>query len=127
MRCALITGASSGIGAALALALAGPDTMLHLGGRDAGRLGAVADACRAHGARIGTCFGDTRDRAAMRAWIEQAGAERLDLVIANAGISAGPGAEGYESEDQSRAIFGVNLDGVLNTVWPALDVMAGQA
>ena len=128
MHTALITGASSGIGAALATALSGPDAVLHLGGRDAPRLAAVAAACRARGATVLTCAADVRDEAAMRAWIAGAGAgSRLDLVIANAGISAGPGPSGAEPEAQCRALFAVNLGGVLNTVWPALDRMACQA
>jgi short-subunit dehydrogenase len=128
MRSALITGASSGIGAALAAALAGPDAALHLGGRDEARLAVIADACRARGAEVTTQAADVRDEAAMRAWIARAGGRhRLDLVIANAGISAGTGKSGAESEAQSRALFAVNLDGVLNTIWPALDIMARQA
>ncbi len=127
MRSALITGASSGIGAALARALAGPDVVLHLGGRDETRLAGVAAACRGRGATVSTDPADVRDEAAMRGWITAAGRERrLDLVIANAGISAGTGTAGAESEAQSRALFAVNLDGVLNTVWPALELMAGQ-
>ncbi len=127
MRSVLITGASSGIGAALAAALAGPDAVLHLGGRDEARLAAVAERCRARGASVSTRAADVRDEAAMRDWIGGAGRHRLDLVIANAGISAGTGKGGSESEAQSRALFAVNLDGVLNTAWPALDVMARQA
>ena len=45
----LITGASSGIGAALARRYASPDARLALGGRDFGRLEEVAAACRAQG------------------------------------------------------------------------------
>ena len=85
----LVTGASSGIGRALALACAAPGVTLHLGGRDAGRLAATAAACAAAGATARPQVVDVRDQAAMAGWI--GGAGRLDLVIANAGISAGTG------------------------------------
>lgn len=122
--CTLITGASSGIGAALARARAAPGAVLHLGGRDAERLAAVAAACRARGARVLTRVLDVTDAAGMAAWIAAAG--RLDLVIANAGISAGTGPGEPETAAQARAIFAVNLDGMLNTALPALAAMAAQ-
>ncbi|MCH7832740.1 MAG: SDR family NAD(P)-dependent oxidoreductase, partial [Proteobacteria bacterium] len=69
---------------------------------------------------------DVADRDATARWIETADAEHpLDLVIANAGISAGTGGRG-ESESQARDIFAVNLAGVLNTVWPAITAMRGR-
>ena len=49
-RSILITGASSGIGEALALEYARPNVSLFLSGRDERRLAAAADACRARGA-----------------------------------------------------------------------------
>ena len=120
----LITGASSGIGAALAAACARPGAVLHLSGRNAERLEEVAAACRARGAEMQARVLDVADRDAMAAWIEGAG--YLDLVVANAGISAGTGNGRPESEAQARAIFDVNLGGVLNTVLPALAAMEKQ-
>ncbi len=120
----LITGASSGIGEALGLALAAPGVTLHLSGRDAGRLGAVADACRSRAATVSTAILDVRDEAAMAAWVAAAG--RLDLVVANAGISAGTGDNRPENPGQARGIFATNLGGVLNTVLPAIEAMRGQ-
>lgn len=120
----LITGASSGIGRALAFALAGPGTMLHLGGRDRARLEQVAAACRARGGTAEPHVADVRDAAAMAAWI--AAPERLDLVIANAGIGAGIDDGAPEPVAQVRAILATNLDGALNAALPALAKMRRQ-
>jgi len=120
----LITGASSGIGAALALELAAPGVTLLLSGRDAGRLAATEAACRTRGATVQAAVMDVRDGAAMAAWIGACGT--LDLVVANAGISAGAGEKAPETAEQTRAIFATNLDGVLNTVLPAIDKMRAQ-
>lgn len=118
-----ITGASSGIGAALARALAAEGRVLHLSGRDAARLAAVAAACRAAGAEVRDTTFDVRDAGAGEAWI--AGAGRLDLVVANAGTSAGT-ADGTESTATVREVFEVNLTGALNTMLPALAAMRAQ-
>ncbi|GHD49647.1 short-chain dehydrogenase [Thalassobaculum fulvum] len=118
----LITGASSGIGAALALEYAAAGTVLHLGGRRADRLEAVAAQARAAGADVRVRTIDVTDAAAVRAWVLEADdADPLDLVVANAGISAGTsGKAGGEPEDQVRAVFAANVDGVMNTVLPVL-------
>jgi NAD(P)-dependent dehydrogenase (short-subunit alcohol dehydrogenase family) len=120
----LITGASSGIGAALALACAEPGARLHLTGRDAVRLEGVAAAARARGATVAADVLDVTDAAAMAAWVRAAAP--LDLVIANAGIGGGAGRAAMEPAAQVRAIFATNLAGALNTMLPALAVMAGQ-
>jgi len=125
IRTILITGASSGIGHALALVYAGPGVALHLGGRDARRLAAVAEACRARGALASTRLIDVRDAPAVAGWLGSAG--RLDLVIANAGIGAGIEDGAPEPAGQVRAIFGVNLEGALNTALPAMEIMRGQS
>ena len=122
----LITGASSGIGEALALKFAAEGVFLALSGRDEARLEDVGDRCREGGARVETRTVDTTDRPAMRRWIEETDTMApLDLVIANAGLSAGTAGDA-ESESQARRIFAVNLDGVLNTVHPSIDVMAAR-
>ena len=55
---------------------------------------------------------DVTDQAGMAAWV--AGAGRLDLVIANAGVSGGTGGQ-TEPAEQVQRIFATNLGGVLNT------------
>ena len=46
----------------------------------------------------------------------------IDLVIANAGIIAGISAS-EETEPRVREVFAINLEGILNTVFPAIDRM----
>lgn len=119
----LITGASSGLGAALAREYARPGAALFLSGRDGGRLEKTAQSCRGIGARVAVKVLDVTRRDDMAAWIAACDAERpLELVIANAGISTGNPELG-ESEAQSRAILATNIDGVANTVWPAIAAM----
>ena len=122
----LITGASSGIGAALAQLYASDGKLLFLSGRNDERLTAVARACEAQGAEAYTSTVDVTDRKAMSKWIDFADHRAaLDLVVANAGISSGT-AGGVETETQSRRIFAVNMDGVLNTVLPSLEIMGSR-
>ncbi len=119
----LITGASSGIGEALARDYAERGRFLALSGRNKERLETVARACRAFGAKVEAIPVDVTERAACGRWIAETDARHpLDLVIANAGTSSGSGGRG-ESEDQARDIFYVNMAGVLNTVWPVIGPM----
>jgi len=88
-RSILITGASSGIGAALARAYAAPRTHLALCGRDSARLAAVANLCRERGAAVIEACLDVTEAPAVAAWIDSADrASALELVIANAGVQA---------------------------------------
>lgn len=126
----LVTGASSGLGEALARFYAAPGVLLVLTGRDLARLDAVALACRASGAEIRTATADVTDRAFLAEWLPRVDdGTPIDLAIANAGISAGTGGGGDgeggmgESEEQARRIFATNLDGVLNTIHPLIPRM----
>lgn len=122
----LITGASSGIGAALAESFAADGVRLVLGGRSNERLATVAQACRARGAAVEATAVDVVERAAVAEWIVDADKRQpLDLVVANAGVSGGT-LKGTESEDQARRIFAINIDGVLNTVFPVLPLMLAR-
>ncbi len=128
----LITGASSGIGAALARHYATASRRLILGGRNRERLEQTATTCRAAGADVETRVLDVTERDAMASWIADAfAAAPVDLVIANAGISGGTGgthgdddsAPPSESQSQVERILAVNVAGVVNTVFPAIAEM----
>jgi len=119
----LITGATSGIGAALVREYAAPGMRLVLSGRDEGRLETVAADARAAGAAVETAVLDVTNAEATARWVEAADdAGPLDLAIANAGISGGTFGGG-ESVRQASAIFATNIDGMVNTLTPAMQRM----
>lgn len=131
-RSIVITGASSGVGRALALHYAGKGVTLGLCGRDRARLDAVAAACRNAGAQASIAAIDGRDRAAMRAFIEAFDAAHpIDLLVANAGVMEGRRPGGViEPPEAAYAMTEINVLGVMNAVQPALTLMlergAGQ-
>lgn len=122
----LITGASSGIGAALARFYARTGVTLFLSGRNLARLKLVENDCRKAGANVYSDVLDVSDREVMDEYVTKCdGIMPLSLVIANAGISAGTGNAG-ESPDQVRDILAINVAGVLNTIDPAIASMKGR-
>ena len=120
----LITGASSGIGAALARHYAQTDTSLILVGRNLERLEEVARACRAKGAAVEACRLDTRDRDAAVTMVRSADAHQpLDLVIANAAVNGGNQKGEVETEETAFETADINYTGSLNIVLPTLTLM----
>jgi len=119
-----ITGASSGLGRALAIAYAHPGTTLHLAARNPARLAETATTARALGATVTETILDVTDQTASQTWINSCAL--LDLVIANAGISIGPGDANLETPENIRALIATNITGVFNTILPAIDLMRTQ-
>jgi NAD(P)-dependent dehydrogenase (short-subunit alcohol dehydrogenase family) len=128
-RCVLITGASGGIGSALALEYARAGSrILILQGRDTVRLQEIAGQCVALGARAETAAFDVRGLDALRRWVAEVSAARSpDLVIVNAGvnINTGPDHQGEAWEDIDR-LFDVNLKAAVATAHAALPAMRGR-
>ncbi len=123
----LITGASSGIGAALARFYATQGASLVLTGRDHPRLEAVAEACRAQGAAVRTHRIDVRERAAIGAWIRDTdGQTPLDLVIVNAAVNGGHPSGGLETEATAFETADINISGALNVLLPCVTLMSGR-
>jgi len=123
----VITGASSGIGEALALDYAAPGIALGLTGRDAARLAKVADACRVKGATVRADTVDSTDRPAMAGWLTAFDdAHPVDLLVANAGISIDQNNPDLESFEKARRTMAVNVEGVLNTVEPLVGRLAAR-
>ena len=120
MPTALITGASGGIGSAIAAALSATHTLL-LAGRPSDRLDTVA-------ARLGaTTFPlDLTDPDEIEASCEIV--DELDVLVHNAGASM-PGHVGQSNVDEWRATFAVNVFGVVEltlALLPALRIARGR-
>ncbi|MDD7972921.1 SDR family NAD(P)-dependent oxidoreductase [Roseinatronobacter alkalisoli] len=129
--CAIITGTTSGIGAAIARALAAQGHALLLVGRreDAGR--ELADALRAEGTEVVFHAADLSDSAAPEAVIKAAIAAfgRVDILINNAGLLSHGRAEDTTDAVWNR-IMDVNLGAVFRlsrAVLPALRAQGGGA
>ena len=123
----VITGASSGIGEALALDYAAPGVALALTGRDAARLEGVAGACRAKGATVVADTVDVADRERLAAWLTSFDdAHPVDLLLANAGISIDKDNSSLDDFAVVRKTLDVNVGGVLNTVEPLLERMMAR-
>ena len=123
----VITGASSGIGEALALEYAAPGVALALSGRDAERLNAVAEACRVQGAAVDAVAIDVIDREALAAWLTRFDdAHPVDLLVANAGVSIDKDNSSLDDFSIVRRTMAVNVDGVFNTVEPLIGRMMAR-
>lgn len=112
----LITGASSGIGEALALECARRGDTLFLCGRDKARLDGVVERCKALGSAAHGKIVDICDRAAVESWMD--GCDSLapvERVFANAGIGTGS-----ETLENIRRTFETNVGGTLDTVLKAI-------
>lgn len=124
----LITGASSGLGAALARHYAAPAIALLLIARDAARLERVALECRARGATVRVVPMDVRASEALATLIAEIDAHTpIDTVIANAGVEASLGGEGQaERLDEVLAQIRTNFEGAVATVLPLIDSMRAR-
>jgi short-subunit dehydrogenase len=127
-KSALVTGASSGIGRGIARTLGRAGMRLVLVGRDAGRLAAVAEECRADGAA------DARTVAADLATPEgvaaagAAGAVALDVLVHSAGYYARGSVEEMPAEELDRH-YAANLRGpyeLTRRLLPALKSRCGD-
>lgn len=116
-KLALITGASSGIGEAIAVALAQQGAQLILSGRDLPRLQQVEQRCAALGAKVQVLAAEVSDEAQMQQLADSIHAQHaaLDLLINNAGVVMGGLCWQVEPSDWRR-LHEINVMGVVHGI-----------
>lgn len=124
----VITGATGGIGQALARDYAAPGIRLGLTGRHTARLDRIAQECRDAGAEVVTECLDVRDAGAIASFLHTLADDGgLDVVIANAGVSSGSPRRGsIEPWKDARRTLDININGTVNTLQPAIDILLAQ-
>ena len=123
-RKTLITGASSGIGEAVALAMAGEGAAVALGARRKERMDETVARVEADGGRALAIEADIADEAQARSLVETAAKQLggLDTLVNNAGLMLLGPIEGADTEDWRRMV-GVNVLGLLYCTHAALPIM----
>jgi short-subunit dehydrogenase len=119
---AVITGASSGIGKALALQLAGQGAKVVLAARRAELLEEVAAACRQGGGEALAAPTDVSDETQCKALVEKAVTAfgRLDLLVNNAGLAVLARLEDYTDLSLFRHTMNVNFYGAVQCTYYAM-------
>jgi NADP-dependent 3-hydroxy acid dehydrogenase YdfG len=122
-----VTGASSGIGEATAMACARAGATVALAARRLDRLQALADRIAGEGGRALAVQSDVGDEEQARSFIERAHAElgRLDVLVNNAGVMLLGPIAGAPTEEWRQMIH-ANVFGVLYCTHAALPLMAAQ-
>lgn len=125
---ALVTGASSGIGAATAVALAAEGAAVALVARREDRLRDVAAQIEASGGRVLVAAADVADAGQVSVAVERTVAAfgRIDVVVNNAGLMRMGPALQAPLEDWN-ALVSVNIQGVLNVTHATLPHLVGAA
>jgi 3-hydroxy acid dehydrogenase / malonic semialdehyde reductase len=122
----LVTGASSGIGAACATVFAASGCRLILAARRLDRLDAAADRLRAEsGTEVLTATLDVRDRMAVDAWVEGLAPDwsSIDILVNNAGLARGLSTI-YEGDiNDWEEMIDTNVKGLL---WVTRAVLRGM-
>ncbi|MEW4566483.1 SDR family NAD(P)-dependent oxidoreductase [Tautonia sp. JC769] len=126
-RSAIVTGASSGIGAALARQLAGQGVRVGLTARRLDRLEGLAESIRAAGGEAAVAPADAADRRATAGAIARLERELgpIDLLIANAGLGRSSPAVGFSAEVVEEVVR-VNLIGAAAAIEGVLPGMLAR-
>jgi NADP-dependent 3-hydroxy acid dehydrogenase YdfG len=126
-RVALVTGASSGIGEATAVALAEAGAAVAVGARRRDRLDGLAARLTDAGAKVAALDLDVTDEASCRDAVARTGSELggLDVLVNNAGVMLLGTIVGADTEDWRR-MLDTNVLGLMYMTHAAIDGMVDQ-
>lgn len=121
-RTVIITGASSGIGKALALKLADEGAWLALAARNAQRLDSLAEECQQRGGKALAIPTDVADESQCRALVQrtQEMYGRIDTLVNNAGIDVVGKLEDLPDLSLFKQVIAVNFYGTVYCTYYAL-------
>src|SRR5439155_10373351 len=126
-RVSLVTGASRGIGRAVARALAGQGATVYLGSRDSARLAEAVGEAAAAGGRAVAAPVDVTDRSSVKAAVDAIlrAEGRLDHLVNNAGVARDNLLLRMRPEEWDE-VLAVNLTGAFHCAQAALRPMLKQ-
>jgi short-subunit dehydrogenase len=117
----IITGASSGLGKALASNLAGHNVVLHLIGRNVKRLMETVAICQNKGATVFAYLIDVSSLEEVTKFYDKIRSQKIDMVFAAAAVSME--SDDFEDARAAKELFEINVIGVSNIVLPAVQMM----
>ena len=126
-KVAIVTGASSGIGEATAIALANQGAKVAIAARRADRLEALNQRIRESGGEAIAFTADVADEAQVRQMVAQTQDKwgRVDILVNNAGVMLLGAIDGADTEDWRR-MFNVNVLGLMYATHAVLPLMKTQ-
>jgi NAD(P)-dependent dehydrogenase (short-subunit alcohol dehydrogenase family) len=127
-KVAVITGAGSGMGRAMAIRFAAEGAMIVAGDWNAARLDEVVASIQASGGTISGAQGNIADQPTAEGLIDLAidAYGRLDILVNNAGVMDYMQGVGELGDDIWRRVLSINLDGPMFTSRRAVPHMVAQ-